>query len=93
MTADTQPDQLSAWLRRERERRRWSRAEMARRLIKVAEENDDYTRSRPRTERPPCLGPQPGSRFIAAAPAAANDSLVRDPACHSGIDAPSVPES
>jgi hypothetical protein len=36
MTADTQPDQLSAWLRRERERRRWSRAEMARRLIKAA---------------------------------------------------------
>ena len=43
MTADTHPGQLGAWLRRERERRRWSRAEMARRLIKAAGENDDYS--------------------------------------------------
>jgi transcriptional regulator with XRE-family HTH domain len=37
------PSPLGAWLRRERERRRWTRAEMARRLIKAAEDNDDYT--------------------------------------------------
>ena len=34
---------LGAWLRRERERRSWSRPEMARRLIRVAEGNGDYT--------------------------------------------------
>jgi transcriptional regulator with XRE-family HTH domain len=43
MTADTRAGQLGPWLRRERERRRWSRAEMARRLIKAAGENDDCT--------------------------------------------------
>jgi transcriptional regulator with XRE-family HTH domain len=43
MTVDTDPIPLGAWLRRERERRRWSRAEMSRRLIKAAEENDDYS--------------------------------------------------
>jgi transcriptional regulator with XRE-family HTH domain len=34
---------LGAWLRRERERRNWSRSEMARRLIEAAESNGDYT--------------------------------------------------
>jgi transcriptional regulator with XRE-family HTH domain len=43
MTADIEPSQLGAWLRRERERRRWTRAEMARRLIKAAEADNDYT--------------------------------------------------
>jgi transcriptional regulator with XRE-family HTH domain len=43
MTADTEPGQLSAWLRRERQRRGWSQAEMARRLIKAAEANGDHT--------------------------------------------------
>jgi hypothetical protein len=40
---DTEPSPLGAWLRRERERRSWTRAEMSRRLIKAAEENDDYS--------------------------------------------------
>ena len=40
---ETESSPLGAWLRRERERRLWSRAEMARRLIKAAEENDDYS--------------------------------------------------
>jgi transcriptional regulator with XRE-family HTH domain len=40
---DTEPGQLGAWLRAERERRLWSRAEMARRLIKAAGENGDYS--------------------------------------------------
>jgi transcriptional regulator with XRE-family HTH domain len=43
MTADTEPGQLGAWLRRERQRRSWSRPEMARRLIKAAEANGDHT--------------------------------------------------
>jgi len=43
MTVDTGPGQLGAWLRRERERRSWTRAEMSRQLIKAAEENDDHT--------------------------------------------------
>ena len=42
-TVDTESNSLGAWLRRERERRLWSRAEMSRRLIKAAEENDDFT--------------------------------------------------
>jgi transcriptional regulator with XRE-family HTH domain len=42
VTVDTESSQLGAWLRGERERRRWSRAEMSRRLIKAAGENDDY---------------------------------------------------
>jgi transcriptional regulator with XRE-family HTH domain len=45
VTVDTEPSQLGAWLRRERERRLWTRAEMSRRLIKAAGENDDYSMS------------------------------------------------
>ena len=43
MTSDLPPDSLGTWLRREREKRCWSRTEMARRLIKAAENHGDTT--------------------------------------------------
>jgi len=39
---DTEPSQLGAWLRRERERRSWTRSEMSRQLIKAAGANGDH---------------------------------------------------